>query len=78
MELNNKISEFQLPSEIAKKGDEMTQAYQNLYIIENFLRIFIEQVARNSYGPKSSDKLIIGSKISKRINERKTEEKTKK
>lgn len=78
MEQKNRFSEFQLPSEIAKKGDEMTRAYRILYIIENFLRIFIEQVARNSYGEKYSDKLKIGSKISKRIMERKTKEKIKK
>lgn len=74
MKPKNKISEFQFPSDIAEKSNQMTDAYFNLYLIENFLRIFIEEVAITNYGENFSDKLRIGSKINKKIKDRKKEE----
>lgn len=77
MNPKNKISEFQFPSDIAKKGRQMSEAYFNLYLIENFLRIFIEKVAITNYGEKYHGKLGIGSKINKKIKDRKKDELTK-
>jgi len=77
MNPKNKILDFQFPSDIVKRGNEMTEAYFNLYLIENFLRIFIEKVALAIYGENYSDHLRIGSKINKKIKDRKKEHLTK-
>ena len=62
-----KITEFEFPQDLAKKGNEMMDSYYNLFILENFLRIFIEKIAQN--------KLEINENIRNKINYRKKQEK---
>lgn len=73
----NNISNFLFPKDIIQKGKEMTDAYFNIYLIENFLRLFIEKVAISAYGYNYIDKIKIGSNLNKKIEERKSDEKRK-
>ena len=50
MNSNEKITDFKFPNDIVEKGNEMTNAYLNLYLLENFLRIFIDNKAINKFG----------------------------
>ncbi len=70
----DKIIEFEFPRDLAKKGNEMMDCYYNLFILENFLRIFIEKVAQNIFGFNYWNKLKINEKIQKDINYRKKQE----
>ncbi len=63
--MNQKISDFEFPEDLAQKGNEMTKGYYNLYILENFLRLFIEKIG--------GDKLKINPKIQKIIEDRKSQ-----
>lgn len=74
----NKNFTFDLPLEIIDKGGEMSEIYYNLFIFENFLRLFIEKVATNDLGVNFWDKMSINKKIKKKIKERKDNEKNKK
>lgn len=53
----------------------MMNSYYNLFILENFLRIFIEKVAQNKYGDDYWNKISIKRKIQEEIDFRKKEEK---
>jgi len=61
-------------SEFFKKGKEMTQIYYNIFIFENFIRNFIENVAKKNYGSNFWDKLKIKKDIKKKIDDRKIAE----
>ena len=56
---SEKIADFKYPKDIAEKGNEMTSAYLNLYLLENFIRIFIENKAINKFGNNYWDELTI-------------------
>ena len=71
----DKINEFEFPQDLAKKGKEMMDCYYNLFILENFLRIFIEKIAQNKYGVDYWDKITINRKMQDEIDSRKKEEK---
>ena len=69
---------FEFPLEFINMGSEMSEIYYNLFVFENFLRLFIEQIAKDEYSTNFLKKLNINKKISEKINERKEEEKNKK
>ncbi len=69
---------FELPSEFIDKGSEMSEIYYNLFVFENFLRLFIEQIAKDEFGTNFWKKLTINKKINEKIKERKDNEKNKK
>jgi len=71
----DQINDFEFPQDLAKKGNEMMNSYYNLFILENFLRIFIEKVAQNKYGDDYWNKISIKRKIQEEIDFRKKEEK---
>lgn len=54
-----------LPNDLVKKAQDMSQAYQYMYCLENLLRIYVdEHPSRNSIRiPTNCQKLIIGRKI---------------
>jgi len=74
---SKKEIQFEIPIEFFIKGKEMTEAYYNLFIFENYFRSFIEILAKNEFGSKFWKKLIINKKIQEKIDERKLEERSK-
>jgi len=56
----------------------MTKSYFNLYLIENFLRIFIEETAKSIYNEDYWDELTIRKEVKRKINERREEERKNK
>ncbi|OLS15410.1 MAG: hypothetical protein RBG13Loki_0946 [Promethearchaeota archaeon CR_4] len=68
------MQQFNLPDEIAEKGNEMLNAYYISYCFENFLRLFIEQVSSTEYGNEYWSKLKINTEIQQKINARKNQE----
>lgn len=78
MSSNKKLTDFEFPNDLAKKGNEMTKAYYNLYILENFLRLFIEKISMVKYGKHYWQELNINKDIDVKIeNRRKNEKKHK-
>lgn len=69
---------FELPSEFIDMGSVMSEIYYNLFIFENFLRTFIEKVAKDEYGTNFWKKLSVNKGINKKIKGRKDDEKKKK
>lgn len=67
-----------LPSNFVEQGRQMSEAYFILYILENLLRYFIEEVARNNFGDSFMDSIKISSAIKKRIVIRKEDERKNK
>ena len=68
---------FEFPLEFVNMGSEMSEIYYNLFVFENFLRLFIEQIAKDEHGTNFWKKLTINKKINDKINERKNDEKNK-
>jgi hypothetical protein len=64
-----------LPPDIRNKGDEMAEVYLYLYCIENSLRLFIENVAKQKYGEKWFENLQLSRSIRDSITVRKELEK---
>jgi len=73
-EINSEIISDILPTEIQKKGKEMTEAYLYLYCVENSLRLFIEKISIKYFGMDYFDKLQLNSDIRNRLLTRKEEE----
>ncbi len=69
--------QIEIPTEIFLKGKEMVEAYYNLFIFENFFRLFIENVAKVKFGLNYWKKLNMNKKIQDKINDRKEEERIK-
>lgn len=78
MNSNEKIIDFKFPADIIDKGNEMTNSYLNLYLLENFLRIFIEYMAINRFGKDFWDNLIIRKEVKRNVSERLQKEKKNK
>lgn len=70
---NSIISEI-LDDEIIKKGKELSQVYNYLFIIENSLRKFIIKVFTDSFGIEYFSKVNINNSIKNGIAQRKTQE----
>ncbi|GAH75501.1 unnamed protein product, partial [marine sediment metagenome] len=69
---------FKFPSEFIDKGNEMSEIYYNIFIFENFLRTFIEKIAKDEFGTNFWKKLSVNKKINEKIKKRKDDEKNKK
>lgn len=73
--LAKKSSNFTLPDDIMVKGQQMAEVYLYLYVVENYLRLFIEKVLTESYGSTYFTKAIVPKSISNSIAVRKEQEK---
>ncbi|MDD1779276.1 MAG: hypothetical protein LUQ65_14005, partial [Candidatus Helarchaeota archaeon] len=80
-DFNNAINEltqqpgyFSLPDDIKQKGHEMAKAYFYLYIIENYLRLFIDKVLIEKYGSVYLEQAIVPRSISNGIKARRDQE----
>jgi hypothetical protein len=65
---------FYIPDDVLTKGKEMMKVYLYLYVIENYIRLFIEQVCSRVYGPEYFSKLNLTKTIKDTINGRKRSE----
>lgn len=72
------MTDFKLPRDLTDKCTQMLKAYYNLYILENTLRLFIENTAKSKYGEDYWGKLTIKTRIEKNIKTRKNVEKRNK
>jgi hypothetical protein len=72
--LQNIQAPFPLPDDLMGKGREMTEAYLYLYVVENYLRVFIEKIAEEKYGADYFKKLTIPADVAKGIEKRKKQE----
>ena len=68
----------EFPSEFIDQGNEMAEIYYNIFIFENFLRMFIEKIAKDEFGTNFWKKLSVNKKINEKIKGRKDDEKNKK
>lgn len=59
-----------LPEDIRTKGYQMAEAYTYLYSVENSLRLFIEKVAKETYGESYFSQLAIPRNLQRTILER--------
>lgn len=59
-----------LPEDIRTKGYQMAEAYTYLYSVENSLRLFIEKVAKETYGENYFSQLTIPRNLQRTISER--------
>lgn len=59
-----------LPEDIRTKGYQMAEAYTYLYSVENSLRLFIEKVAKETYGENYFSQLTIPRNLQRTILER--------
>jgi hypothetical protein len=71
-------SGISLPPEILEKSKEMSEAYMYLYVIENVLRLFIEETLKKALGDSFEQQTIIPPKIKEKIEARKKNESQKK
>jgi len=67
----------EIPADFFEMANGMTEIYYNLFLFENFLRVFIENVAKEKYGENYWKKLSINKNIKDKINKRKEDEKNK-
>jgi hypothetical protein len=72
--LANNASGFTLPSDILTKVHEMSEIYLYLYIVENFLRLFIENVCKSLYGDQYFSTILVSKEVKKSLSIRKSEE----
>ena len=50
-DLAEQSSQFSLPDDVMQKGLQMAEVYLYLYVVENYLRLFIEKVLTQNFGP---------------------------
>jgi hypothetical protein len=62
---------FTLPYDIMERGEEMAEVYLYLYAAENSLRVFIEKVGSEKYGPDFFDSFNVPIDVSRGIENRK-------
>ncbi|MEW9595139.1 Swt1 family HEPN domain-containing protein [Bacillus toyonensis] len=75
---SNSILKKILPEDIREKGLYMSETYTYLYLVENSLRVFIENVARESFGEEYFKKLTIPNSLRNTISTRKEKEQNQK
>ncbi|MCM3358134.1 Swt1 family HEPN domain-containing protein [Psychrobacillus sp. MER TA 171] len=75
---SNSILKSILPEDIREKGLYMAETYTYLYLVENSLRLFIENVAKESFGEEYFEKLTISSSLRNTITSRKIKEQNQK
>ena len=72
--LSEEIISQILPEDMKTKGKDMAEAYLYLYCVENSLRLFIDKVARESFGSDSFSRLNLNRDIRDSISQRKRDE----
>ena len=65
---------FTLPHDILEKGKEMAEVYLYLYAVENSLRVFIENVGSEEYGPDFFDSFNVPIDVTRGMESRKKQE----
>ena len=65
---------FYIPDDVLTKGKEMMRVYLYLYAVENYIRLFIEQVCINTHGSDYFSKLTLTKIIKDTVNGRKRNE----
>lgn len=73
--LSSRENTFSLPKDIKEIGQYMAEAYIYLYIIENFLRLFIEKVLTEKFGSSDLKSITVSKSILSGIEQRKNQEK---
>ncbi len=68
-------SAFTLPQDLMDKGQEMASVYLYLYVVENYLRLFIEKIGVNNFGKNYFSSISVPSSIVKSIAARREQEK---
>jgi hypothetical protein len=71
-EMSYDVVEDLLPSDIQRRGREMSQVYTFLYCIENSLRLFIDKVFLAKLGDNYVEKIKLPGDIHKKIKNRKS------
>lgn len=64
--------------ELIEKGKKMANAYISLYVLENYIRQYIDMKLTKSVGPGYMSTVIIPQKIKKGLDSRKSQEQEKK
>ena len=64
--------------ELIEKGKKMANAYISLYVLENYIRQYIDMKLTMSVGPGYMDAVIIPQKMKKNLDSRKNQEREKK
>lgn len=64
--------------ELIEKGKKMANAYISLYVLENYIRQYIDMKLTKSVGPGYMSTVIISQKIKKGLDSRKSQEQEKK
>jgi len=72
--LKQSASKFNLPRDIIEKGNQMAEAYVYLYVVENYIRLFVERVAAEKYGTAYFSSLNIPAAVKRLIANRKAQE----
>lgn len=75
---SNSILKKILPEDIREKGLYMSEIYTYLYLVENSLRVFIENVAIETFGEEYIKKLTISKSLRDTISRRKEKEQNQK
>jgi hypothetical protein len=65
---------FYIPDDVLAKGKEMMKVYLYLYAVENYIRLFVEQVCLGIYGQDYFTKLTLTKSIKDTITGRKRSE----
>ncbi len=60
--LAKNLSNFSLPSDILEKGHRTAEIYLYLYIVENFLRLYIENVCKATYGDNYFSNILVSKR----------------
>lgn len=74
-DLAKQSSNFSLPDDVMVKGQQMAEVYLYLYVVENYLRLFIEKVLTEKYGSAYFANVVVPKSISNGIVVRKEQEK---
>lgn len=72
--LHEVAANFTLPSDIMDKGHQMAEVYLYLYVVETYLRLFIEKVCIQTHGDEYFDRLNVPNSIANGTSVRKKQE----
>lgn len=75
---SNSILKTILPEDIREKGLYMSETYTYLYLVENSLRLFIENVSKEAFGEEYIKQITIPNSLRNSITTRKEKEKNQK
>jgi len=73
--LAKQSSNFSLPDDVMVKGQQMAEVYLYLYVVENYLRLFIEKVLTEKFGLAYFANVVVPKSILNGIVVRKEQEK---